>query len=397
MNMNKIFVDDLYKKKNQFQDLLSTITVINPYYADIKKQLGFDEKVDDLLEIYKSLPVLNKKNIIEIGDFYYSKTSEEIFEEITSGSSGQVLECRKTSSERMQLAYSIWLQRRRLDPEVSIDNFVDLFSDEVEDIIGRFYDVKEDTVIENFYKIMSLNPRWLSGPISLIHRFATMILEGKMKYQNTGNLKFIELTGEYNNSNRVDEIKKVFQCNVVDYYGTRETWCIAYTCLQGRMHVQGNMLVDTMEVDSKFKLILTSLVNTYMPFIKYDVGDYGTLDGSRCECKNKSVLLKLDGGRVTDVITGSNILGNYFFDQIVWEACAACKMPICQIQVVQTALRSFVIYIVKGIEYDGIVEDIILKRLKLEIGEDTTAEFKYVTKLKPLRNGKVRKFYPFCE
>lgn len=38
-------------------------------------------------------------NKIFIDDFYYSQTSENVFEEITSGSSGQILECKKTSSE----------------------------------------------------------------------------------------------------------------------------------------------------------------------------------------------------------------------------------------------------------------------------------------------------------
>jgi phenylacetate-CoA ligase len=395
--MDKIFADDFNKKISQFKNLISKVTVINPYYADLKKKLGFDEKVDDLLKIYESLPVLKKKDIIDIGDFYYSRTSENVFEEITSGSSGQVLECKKTSYERMQLAYQIWLRRRKLDAEVNIDNFVDLFSDEVEDIIGRFYDVNESKVAENFYKIMSLNPRWLSGPISLIHRFTTMILQGKLEYLNSGTLKFIELTGEFNNSNQVNEIKQVFNCNVVDHYGTRETWCIAYTCLNGEMHVQSNMLVESQKVGSKSKLLLTSLVNTYMPFIKYDVGDYGRLAQSHCGCGDSSVTLELNGGRVTDIITGSDILGNYFFDQIIWEACVACKMPICQIQVEQTGFFLFIIYIVRGIEYDIVVEDIILKRLRSEIGENASVTFKYVSKLKPLRNGKVRKFYPFIE
>lgn len=47
-------------------------------------------------------------------------------------------------------------------------------------------------------------------------------------------------------------------------------------------------------------------------------------------------------------------------------------MPICQIQVEQTGLFSFIIYIVKGIEYDMVVEDIILNRLRAEIGENTS-------------------------
>lgn len=83
-----------------------------------------------------------------------------------------------------------------------------------------------------------------------------MILEGKLEYQNSRTLKFIELTGEYNNSKGVNEIRQIFNCNVVDYYGTRETWCIAYTCLNGGMYLQSNMLVDTQEIGSKSKLLL---------------------------------------------------------------------------------------------------------------------------------------------
>lgn len=393
--MNSVFIKDLMRKEVMFREFLERLITINPFYKMISLKEGFDVRGDDVVDIYESLPVIKKKDIVELGKEYFSYTDEKVFSEITSGSTGQVLNCKKTASERGRLALNIWRQRRKLDPLVNIDNFVDLFSDEVEDIIGRFYEVSEEKVVLNFYKIMELKPRWLSGPLSLISKFAYMIRDEKIQFVNDGTLKFIELTGEYNDVNQVNLVRDIFRCEVVDYYGTRETWCIAYSCLSKGMHIQDYMLVDT-EVENNYsKVLLTSMLNIHMPFIKYDIGDRGRLIEKKCKCGKEQLLLELDGGRITDVITGSNLLGNYFFDQVVWDACVVCNMPICEIQVEQVELKLFYIFIVKSISYNNMIEDVIRIRLKKELGRDTDVVFKYVDKLKPLKNGKVKKFYPY--
>ena len=393
--MNDLFVVDLKKKEVKFREFLERLIAVNPFYKMVSLKEGFDVRGDNIIDIYSSLPIIKKKDILELKKEYFSYTDEKIYSEITSGSTGQILNCKKTASERGELALNIWKQRRKLDPLVNIDNFIDLFSDEVEDIIGRFYEVSEESVVSNFHKIMKLKPRWLSGPISLINKFAYMIRDEKVQFTNDGTLKFIELTGEYNDTNKVNLIRDIFQCQVIDYYGTRETWCIAYSCLEGGMHIQDYMLVDTEKENDYSKVLLTSMINRYMPFIKYDIGDRGRLIEEKCKCGKEQLLLKLDGGRVTDVITGSNLLGNYFFDQVVWDACVVCDTPICEIQVVQVELHFFVFYIVKSLNYNKIVEDVIRIRLKKELGINTAVEFKYVDKLKPLKNGKVKKFYPY--
>ena len=51
-------------------------------------------------------------------------------------------------------------------------------------------------------------------------------------------------------------------------------------------------------------IIITTLNNHAMPFIRYKIGDRGVIDHNHdvCKCGNKSPVLKLSSGRVNDYI-----------------------------------------------------------------------------------------------
>lgn len=385
------------KKFEKLRKLLLYLNENNEFYKRIQKDLQYDVYHDDIKQIYESLPYTSKQDILNNQDIYFSKNAkqEEIFEEVTSGSSGNVLKCYKTSTERTLLAFNIWKQRRMFDPLVNVTNYCNLFNNEMEEAAGKFYNVAEEEVIANFYRLIKLQPRWIAGPISLLTKFALYVQEEKIQYHNDGTLKFMEFHGENVDANSRKIIEETFQCQTLNNYGTRETWCVALDCGEHKLHTQDYILPDSIHEEGYDKLVITSLHNKYMPIIKYVNGDCGKPDQTPCKCGNNNEIISLRGGRETDLITGTQVLGNYFFDKILWEAFDKFGVVIHEYQVYQKELKVFELIFAKGVQYTDEVTWYVCQRIHEELGEEYQVNVTFVEHVKPLQNGKLKKFYPY--
>jgi phenylacetate-CoA ligase len=122
-----------------------------------------------------------------------------------------------------------------------------------------------------------------------------------------------------------------FGCRFADKYGASEFGAVASTC--GRspgMHLfedlfivellRGGQPVPPGEVG---RLVLTDLVNTAMPLIRYDVGDVGRLHTGPCPCGRKTPRLEVLG-RAQEVlaspdgpITPSTVADTFFKDPAI--------------------------------------------------------------------------------
>lgn len=388
------------RKEQKFEKLRSLLIYLsehNEFYKRVQKDLQYDVYHDDIREIYKSLPYTSKQDILNNPDIYFSDNpkQEQIFEEVTSGSSGNVLRCYKTSTERTLLAFNIWKQRRLFDPDVNVNNYCNLFNNEMEEQVGKFYNVEDREVIANFYKLIALQPRWIAGPISLLTKFAMLIQEGKIAYKNDGVLKFMEFHGENVDAESRKIIEETFRCRTLNNYGTRETWCVALDCGEQRLHTQDYILPDSIHEDGYDKLVLTSMLNKYMPIIKYVNGDCGKPEMIPCPCGNDNEIISLRGGRETDLITGTQILGNYFFDRILWDAFDKFGVVIHEYQVFQRELKKFELVFAKGAQYTDEVSWYVCSRIHEQLGDEYEVNITFVEHVKPLQNGKLKKFYPF--
>lgn len=93
-----------------------------------------------------------------------------------------------------------------------------------------------------------------------------------------------------------------FGATVHDEYSSEELYLIATQCRAGFYHiVQDNVRVDVWnpDADGRGEIVATSLVNSYMPFIRYRQGDVIRLnqDRSSCSCGNRFVVLDGFHGR----------------------------------------------------------------------------------------------------
>ena len=123
-------------------------------------------------------------------------------------------------------------------------------------------------------------------------------------------VKYIEFTGEYISFDYIEHLKKIYpHINFANMYGTTETGVIAITCPYGHMHIlQNNIYVEILDkfgVPSNGEVgsvILTSLKNTAMPLIRYQIGDRAKFLDIKCPCGCDLQVIELLAGRECDYI-----------------------------------------------------------------------------------------------
>jgi phenylacetate-CoA ligase len=107
-------------------------------------------------------------------------------------------------------------------------------------------------------------------------------------------------------------IEEHFQAPVRDCYGVNEAGTVAAQCPEfGSYHIEGervwveivddagNPVPDGVEGD----IVITNLLNTVMPFVRYRTGDVGALSSQRCPCGREQKVLWLIAGRQHGAIT----------------------------------------------------------------------------------------------
>jgi phenylacetate-CoA ligase len=100
-------------------------------------------------------------------------------------------------------------------------------------------------------------------------------------------------TGEVLKSETRESIARTFGCRTIDIYGAREIGPIAFQCPDADgYHVCAEALIlellddeDRPVAPGEYgRVVVTSLYNHAMPFIRYDVGDYAVASAESCAC-----------------------------------------------------------------------------------------------------------------
>jgi phenylacetate-CoA ligase len=116
-------------------------------------------------------------------------------------------------------------------------------------------------------------------------------------------------------------ISCVFGCRVYDLYGSSEVQNIAAECPHGRMHVNADfVVVETVGRGPASPLVLTSLWNYAMPFIRYRNEDCADLLEESCGCGNNFPLMSLQVARVSDnfVLPDGRVVHGEFFTHLMY-------------------------------------------------------------------------------
>ena len=341
-----------------------------PLYRNISELYHIGE-----IESMKDIPIINKKDFIGmqskcINPEYCKKyLSNNLLISRTSGSTGSYLQVIWDKTDIKCSLLELWLKRVKYYNIFPHNKLLYFFTDGAENEIYR--EGKNELGInkrlllphnikEAYNVIIKWDPDWMilqPGTAILLYMHIQ-----QNKLSTPTNLKYIEFTGEMLEPRVRKTVETVFGCVTADQYGANEVGTIAYECPERRLHIMrsnvfveiisddGNVLADSTsgvytndEIEGR--IVLTSLNNKAMPFVRYDIGDRGYISKKSCDCGCKSPALMLSGGRNNDFIffTEDGKISSYIFVELLDKINKIINGGILQFYIEQNDYDSFVI------------------------------------------------------
>lgn len=356
------------------------------------------EYKNDVLELLKNLYGNSKR----VGNSYneFSVYKDYIFEE-TSGTSGIPFRVVKTRGERINIGYTLWKMRQFVDQTVSPQKFLGLNHIKIDGYDWKPYEYDKKHLFSLYEYISTQKFRWIHiSPTPLLKHIE--ILGNDINNFDLSQLRYIECAGNFISNEQKEIIENYFKVQIVNQYGSIETWPIAQSTkyIELLKPIEDNVYIEIVDDDCNVitepevigNVVVTTLNLKVMPLIRYKTGDlakYVEIDSIK--------YLKLQEGREINLIGGleKRVWGNIFFHKIVQDALRLSNMPdeMKYIQIQQHSKNHFVIEINKFPDAIVIVDN-IKKICNQERMNDWEFEYRFLDESE-LRERECEKKYLF--
>jgi phenylacetate-CoA ligase len=256
-----------------------------------------------------------------------------------------------------------------------------------------------DDVETQIREVTQFNPQTILCIPSFIDVFAKEIRERGEKGINP-NLIFTgsEMLTQYVRN----LVREVFNAEIFSGYGATEVGGISRECVEHvGFHVESDSTLVEITRDGEpvsrgeeGEITVTNLTNYAMPFIRYNMGDIGSMIADHCSCGISFPLMKITLGRKNDVVRlseGRMIPALHVWGNLVW------IQGIKQLQVVQEKVDHFIIKIVKSNNFttETCKEAEQMLRQKLGNVEDVKIEVCVVDEIQREKSGRYHKLKQF--
>lgn len=314
---------------NNLIKLMLTLKDNNNYYRPLLKNFSKESIIANPLEVLKSMPVTNKQTITNNYKLIYSPIKNRSTQKKkTGGSTGSpfyYLVDKEYISWSWAHIYYFWNKYSGYKPG---DPFITIAGNSLRTIGRKIPEAIYHNLQNNYFikgDIIEANLRIDYNHLkkaSLIYGYPSSILsilKSKPELSKSlNNLKAIFTTSEQLLPKTRQSIESAFKLPVYDMYGANDGGILTCECPNHNgYHINvTNCYVENFENEFKMQeLLLTNLCSYSLPFVRYRVGDLGTLDYSPCSCGlhwPRIVDLK---GRTRDMIKlqdGTSIHGSIF-------------------------------------------------------------------------------------
>ena len=301
-----------------------------PYYTNSFEPIDDVENFDSLTKLLQALPILSRRQAQENFDGLYFKAPDQdpndYVIQSTSGSTGKPVSVMKFaplySAEYDALTLTEWqLNSRDTSKTISTFRIVETEYDQIPlgaplSYIGatRLHtslSILKRTIPELLDELHRLRPDYLFVNGIVARQLALAQLESG--YDPIKIEQFLTV------SDRVDPqlrmlIREVFGARIIDRYSSEEFGYIALQCpVHDHLHVcSPSLVVEVVDEDGNAcdvgvpgRVLVTSLHNSAMPLIRYDIGDVAEL-GEPCDTGLSWPVLNKVNGRLRDSIVLPN-------------------------------------------------------------------------------------------
>jgi phenylacetate-CoA ligase len=192
-------------------------------------------------------------------------------------------------------------------------------------------------------------------------------------------------------------IERVLGCAVTNRYGCEEVGLIACECERhAGLHINAeHVFVEFVAPDGTYarpgeeaELVVTDLLNTGMPLIRYRVGDIGVEADRRCECGRGLPLIERVTGRVADFLIRQD--GSLVAGVSLVERTLTAIPGLDQMQIVQDAINHLTINVVPAPQYTAESERRLRTEFASVFGPEASVQVVLVSSLDQTASGKFR-------
>lgn len=294
----------------------------------------------------------------------------------TSGSSGIPLMIIQSMNERLIMSRQMWQLRNKVASVKPSELFDFAHSNNNPNNGYPFpFDLVPDTskrMAKELSFMMNSNYKWWHMNTYDIETYYNYITDQGLSFSKNHQLEVIENNGSYISRANKQRYGRLFSCSVIDHYGCTETWMIALDCKCGHLHVNeqhiylelvdGNKVIDgCCKVGN---VVLTSLDQYMMPFVRYKLDDLAYFAPGKCPCGSASRRIVLLPGK--DRIIGTKLYGHRFFKDIIGYLISHYKVKdFYSISVTQLDALHFIINVKRNREDRNILERCFLSSSEL--------------------------------
>ncbi len=405
--------ENLDYQKNKLSLVLSTALHKVSYY----KNLGINiDTTNFSYSDFRQIPILTKDVIREKGDLLINQeyiNLEEVYKNTSGGSTGEPVTFyqTKTQSHHGIANYYLGLHYNGVDVN---ERSIDLWGAERDmynsnrikfnirtvlhnKVTLNTFVLSEPIMISYIEKLNSFKPKFIKAYVHSIYDLSKFIIKNEIEISFKPVIHCT--TGPLYPEMRMEISKAFNNAHVYNFYGSREVSAIATEVLRKEgMHIlYDNVFVEILDENNKpvrkgeeGEIVISTLNNFYMPLLRYRIGDKA-VKGDDLEFG----VLKLDSvtGRTLGVIhkdDGSKIDGQ-FFTTLFFN-----KKGIKNFQLVQKTISDLQLNIVKSESFNKDELDLILKRIKSELG-NVSIHIVFCDKINLTSTGKIMYVYSEIE
>lgn len=393
-----------------------------PLYKTLYDQAGVAPKDIQVLQDIHKLPCIAKRDIQEHGEALLSNhyLKEELVADASGGSTGQPTHFYKDKNQYQrraadQVRHDRWSGWDLGDPFALIwgaQKDIKAISSYKQRILAQYlhrvipldaFELTEEKMLRYVDVLESQQPPMILGYANALTAFARFLASQRPEHKIRP--KGIISSAEALSAENREIIESVFRCKVLNRYGSREVGLIASECqLQTGLHINAdNVFVEVgdfsgarstkdfekqrvprlCEPGESGEIIVTDFWNRGMPFIRYRMGDEGSLLAQSCGCGRTLPLMGAVSGRVSDFIIaldGRRIHGEYFTHLFY-------QLPnVKQFQLIQEELDHIQLKLV--LKHGESDDEYLVQEIQKVCGQDVRVDILICDEIAPTASGK---------
>jgi len=278
------------------------------------------------------------------------------------------------------------------------------YKERFKDVLSKRYrfsvfDLSRNELAKNLKKFKSTRFEYINGYTSAIVQFAKFLEEENIILKTVcPSLKCCIVTSEMLFDTDRKLLEKQFNIPIVNEYGAAELGLIAFQNSEGTWQVNTeDLFVEILGNDNKplpygeeGRIVITSLYNKAHPFIRYELGDIGTL--SKKSTISKPILEKLTG-RTSDLATlpsGKKAAGLTFY--YVTKTVIEDKANVKEFIIEQTKIDTFNIKYVSSEALSEEKRKAVCAAIEKYLEPGLNITFEHLEEIKRSKSGKLKQF-----